>query len=118
MSRVINPESAGKERNRLSKAIVIAIREFMKQPEPNETSKDIAAFIILSLEQIDKTIDLTVAPLGKKRLLGQSRPLSHGLGVGQTRRTQHAQIFPSTRLDSNCDAIHSNCAKIQQYQSL
>jgi hypothetical protein len=66
MSRVINPESAGKERNRLSKAIVIAIREFMKQPEPNETSKDIAAFIILSLEQIDQTIDLTVAPWEKR----------------------------------------------------
>ena len=66
MSRVINPESAGKERTRLSKAIVISIRELMKQSEPNETSKDIAAFIILSLEQIDQTIELTVTPWEKR----------------------------------------------------
>ena len=66
MSRVINPESAGKERNRLSKAIVISIRELMKQSEPNYTSKEIAAFIILSLEQIDQTIELTVTPWEKR----------------------------------------------------
>lgn len=66
MSRIINPESIGKERNRLSKAIVISIRELMKQPEPNETTKDLAAFIILSLDQIEKTIDITVTPWEKR----------------------------------------------------
>jgi len=66
MSRVINPESAGKERNRLTKAIVIAIRELAKQSEPNEEARDLAAFIALSLRTIADGIDVSVGAWEKR----------------------------------------------------
>ena len=66
MSRVINPESAGKERRQLSRAVVFAIRELMQQTETNENTRDLVAFIVLTLEEISKGIDLTVAPWEKR----------------------------------------------------
>ncbi len=92
MSRVINPESVGKERNRLSKGIVIAIRELMKQSEPNPLTKDLTAYIILSLEKLMKR-SMSRLPLGKKRLLGQGGSFSHGMGMGQTHCHQAASPF-------------------------
>ena len=62
MGRVINTESSGKERNRLSKAVVAAIRELMKQEEPDKGSLDLAAFIVLALNSISNSIDATVTP--------------------------------------------------------
>ncbi|MHB0923373.1 MAG: hypothetical protein ACYC6H_06260 [Bellilinea sp.] len=66
MSRVINPESAGKLRNNLTRAVVLAIRELMKQPEPNEAAHDLAAFIVLALEDIAGTIDVSVQAWEKR----------------------------------------------------
>lgn len=66
MSRVINPESAGKLRNNLTRAVVVAIRELMKQPEPNDTAHDLAAFIALALEEIAETIDVSVQAWEKR----------------------------------------------------
>ena len=66
MARVIKTESAGKDRNRLSRAVVLAIREFMKQTEPDETSRDLAAFIALALLEIAQTIDQSVAAWEKR----------------------------------------------------
>lgn len=66
MSRVINPETAGKERNRLTRAIVLSIRELMGQNEPNDTTRDLAAFISLALIAIDETIDSSVAAWEKR----------------------------------------------------
>lgn len=66
MSRVINPESAGKLRNNLTRAVVLAIRELMKQPEPNAESHDLAAFIVLALEEIAGTIDVSVQAWEKR----------------------------------------------------
>ncbi len=66
LSRVINPDSAGKERTRLTKGIVIAIREFAKQSEPGMDSRDQAAFIALALEIISGTIDISVAAWEKR----------------------------------------------------
>ncbi len=66
MSRVINPNSAGKERARLSKAIVLAIRELMQQPEPNQYSRDLAAFIVLSLESIARGVESTAQAWEKR----------------------------------------------------
>ena len=57
MSRVIRTGSASSERNRLKKALVLAIRELMKQSEPNETSRDLIAFILLCLERITETVE-------------------------------------------------------------
>ncbi len=66
MSRVINPEGAGRERNQLVKAVVLAIRELMRQTEPNEHSRDLAAFIALALLQISETVESSVAAWEKK----------------------------------------------------
>ena len=66
MSRVINPDSAGKERTRLTKAIVIAIRELAKQTEPNVEARDLAAFISLALQTIAEGIDVSVAAWEKR----------------------------------------------------
>ena len=60
MSRVINPDGSGKERSRLSREIVKAIRELMSQTEPNETTRDLAAFITSALFQIYETVDVSV----------------------------------------------------------
>jgi hypothetical protein len=66
MSRVINPDSAGKERNRLTKAIVISIRELAKQNDPGNEARDLAAFIALALETIAEGIDVSVAAWEKR----------------------------------------------------
>ena len=66
MSRMINPDSAGKERTRLTKAIVIAIRELVKQAEPNTEARNLAAFIALALQTIAEGIDVSVAAWEKR----------------------------------------------------
>ena len=74
MSRVINPDSAGKERTRLTKAIVIAIRELARQSDPSTGSgrgqiaeaKDQAAFIALALQTIADGIDVSVVAWEKR----------------------------------------------------
>ena len=66
MSRVINPEGAGKDRTRLTKSIVLAIRELMRQAEPNELSRDLAAYIALALLEVHGTIETSVGAWEKK----------------------------------------------------
>ena len=66
MSRVINPDSAGKERTRLTKAIVLTIRELAKQSEPGDAARDMAAFIALALNTIADGIDISVAAWEKR----------------------------------------------------
>jgi hypothetical protein len=63
---VINPDSAGKERNHLTRAIVLAIRELMKQTQPDQQSKDLAAFIALALAEIAESIDVSVGAWEKR----------------------------------------------------
>lgn len=66
MSRVIQTDSVGKERNRLLRGIVISIRELMKQTKPDQNTKDLAAFISSALLAVDDTIERTVAPWEKR----------------------------------------------------
>ena len=66
LSRVINPDGAGKERTRLVKSIVLALRELMRQTEPNEASRDLAAYIALALIEIDETVETSVGAWEKK----------------------------------------------------
>ena len=66
MSRIINPESAGKERTQFSKAIVLAVRELAKQTEVTEETKDLAAFIAVALKSISDGIDVSVAAWEKR----------------------------------------------------
>ena len=66
MSRVYNPDSAGKERNRLVRSVVLALRELMKQQAADETTRDLAAFIALALVEINSTIEASVEAWEKR----------------------------------------------------
>ncbi len=66
MSRVINPDSAGKERTRLTKAVVLAVRQLARQSGPGPEGRDLAAFIALALAAIAAGIDSTVAAWEKR----------------------------------------------------
>jgi hypothetical protein len=66
VSRIIQTDSVGKERNRLLKAIVISIRELMKQSVVDSTTRDLAAFIANALLAVHATIERTVAPWEKR----------------------------------------------------
>jgi hypothetical protein len=63
---LINPESAGKERTQLSKAIVLAVRELAKQADVTNEARDLAAFIALALRTISEGIDVSVAAWEKR----------------------------------------------------
>ena len=66
MSRVINPDSVGKQRNKLVRLTALTVRELLRQPEPNDETRDMAIFIILSLDTIAGTIDPSVEPWEKR----------------------------------------------------
>ena len=66
MSRIINPDSVGKERTSLTKAIILAIRELAQQTEPGAAARDLAAFIALALEIIAESIDVSVVAWEKR----------------------------------------------------
>lgn len=66
MSRVINPDSVGKERTQLTKGIVLAVRELAHQADTGTESRDMAAFIALALAQITDGIDASVAAWEKR----------------------------------------------------
>ncbi len=66
MSRVINPDSVGKERTRLTKSIVLCIRELAKQVQVTPETKDMASFIALALQSISDGVDVSVAAWEKR----------------------------------------------------
>ncbi|MCA1953554.1 MAG: hypothetical protein LDL12_00225 [Anaerolinea sp.] len=66
VGRVIQTEGAGKDRNRLTRCVVLALRELMRQTEPNELAHDLAAFIGLALVEIGDTVDASVVAWEKR----------------------------------------------------
>jgi hypothetical protein len=66
VGRVINPESAGKERTQLTRAVVLALRELMQKPDVDNQTRDLAAFIALALASIYQSIDISVAAWEKR----------------------------------------------------
>jgi hypothetical protein len=66
LSRVINTHNIGTERNRLTKSIVVAIRLLMEQSEPNQTSRDLAAYIVFALQAISGTVETSVVAWEKR----------------------------------------------------
>jgi hypothetical protein len=66
LSRVINPDSSGKERTKLTKSIVKAIRQLMNQSRPDQITKDLAAFIAIGLQDIYLTVDVSVEAWEKR----------------------------------------------------
>ena len=66
MSRVINSESAGKDRTRLTKTVVISIRELLRQQEPSDLTRDLIAYILMALDGIYDTVDASVEAWEKR----------------------------------------------------
>ena len=71
MSRLINPESAGKERTKMIRAVALAVRELSRtDPTANagqlNEARDLAAFIALALESVAETIEVSVAAWEKR----------------------------------------------------
>lgn len=66
MGRVIQSNSIGTQRKRLTKSIVVAIRELMKQKSPDSKTRDYAAYIVMALQAVDDTVERTVTPWEKR----------------------------------------------------
>jgi hypothetical protein len=66
MSRVINPDSVGKQRAQLTKAIVLSIRELARQKDTGTETRDLAAFISYALKTISEGIDSSVTAWEKR----------------------------------------------------
>lgn len=66
MSRVINPETAGKQRKQLARSVVLSIRELSKQTEVTSASKDMAAYIVLALLEMNDTVEVSVVAWEKR----------------------------------------------------
>ena len=66
MTQIIKTTTPGKEREQLSKAIVITIRNFMRQTAPDDETNDMVAFIILALNEISAGIDRSVTAWEKR----------------------------------------------------
>ena len=66
MSRVINPNSVGKERDQWVKAVVVALRELAQQSDAGAQTRDVIAFVVLALESIAETIDPSVEAWEKR----------------------------------------------------
>jgi hypothetical protein len=66
LSRIYNPDSAGKERNTLTRSIVLALRELMKQQGTDGATKDLAAYVALALDEVNGTIEASVTAWEKR----------------------------------------------------
>jgi hypothetical protein len=66
LSRIISTEGGTKERTRLSKAVVKAIRLMAMKQQPDEESRDLAAFIAIALDEMYKTVETSVVAWEKK----------------------------------------------------
>jgi hypothetical protein len=66
LSRIINLENPGKARTHLLKQVHYAVMELIHQPEINEETRDLAAFVSIALEAVGKTIEESVAAWEKR----------------------------------------------------
>ncbi len=66
MSRIVQLNGTGKQRDLLVKSIVLALRELASSREVNTDTRDQAAYISLALKAINDSIDPTVAAWEKR----------------------------------------------------
>ena len=66
MSPVKSIESGTTLRNRLNRSIVLAIRTLIQQASPDESSQDLAAYIVLALQKIEESVDSSAAAWEKR----------------------------------------------------
>ena len=66
MSRIISVDGTGTERTRLTKSIVVALRELMKQKQVDAYSYDLSAYVVLALRMINLNVEKTVVAWEKR----------------------------------------------------
>jgi hypothetical protein len=66
MARIIHTENLATDRNRLMKAMAIASRELARQPGFTSEARDLAAFLVLALDQVANSIERSVGPWEKR----------------------------------------------------
>lgn len=66
MSRVVSTQNLGTQRTRLSKSIVLAIREILKKQAFDSEVKEMVAYIVIALNAINETIDAAIEPWEKR----------------------------------------------------
>lgn len=66
MGRVINPDGVGKQRQNLTRSVVLSLRELSAQSKPDEHTRDLAAYIALALQAIMETVDQSVLAWEKR----------------------------------------------------
>ena len=66
MTRIIRTENLSTERNRLMKAMAIAVRELARQDGFDANARDLAAFLALALKQVAEGIERSVQPWEKR----------------------------------------------------
>ena len=66
LSRVISTESASKERTLLTRAVVLALKELMRQSEITLLTYDLAAFISMAMKEISDSVEVSVAAWEKR----------------------------------------------------
>jgi hypothetical protein len=94
MSRIINTDSAGKERALLTRSIVLAVRELAQQSGPGAEARDLAAYLSLALRAIAATIDVSVAAWEKRGYwVKADRFRMEWLWAGQVSEKMHAALL-------------------------
>jgi len=66
LGRVISTENLATERNRLLKAMALALGEMAKKSSYDEESRDLAAFLVLALDNVAESIERSVLPWEKR----------------------------------------------------
>jgi hypothetical protein len=59
LSRVVNPDGVGKQRDRLLKCVALALRQLATRSTVDNESRDLVAFMALALNEIHANIDVT-----------------------------------------------------------
>ena len=66
MARVVRTQSIGTQRTRLSKSIVLSIREIHKKQKFDQEVKELVAYMIIAMIAVDATVEESVAPWEKR----------------------------------------------------
>ncbi len=63
---MIKQDSASKERTRLLRSVVLALRELMRQSEPDASTRDLVAYLALALDAVADSVEASVIPWEKR----------------------------------------------------
>jgi hypothetical protein len=59
LSRLVNTDGVGRQRDRLMKAVTLALKTLAARKEVDDEVRDLVAFMALALNEIHETIDVT-----------------------------------------------------------